>query len=142
MLYWECRRRLKSLQEFLALVRIYFSHIVYTRPTQRQHEYEEAREARKEIIARRGDVAHWCALIGHSMIVAYDPYPLGGWTGKLHLLQDIFELRQFRIPNAKAIDALERVIGDYERLKRHLFWQMFNPLSWLKYVVRRARGGA
>lgn len=136
MLYWECKRRLQTLEEFHSLVVRYFSTVAYASGSRRAYQTEESSEARRKINDLMQDVGSSCNLIGQPMTVQYVPSPLvGGFQGPLSLLSSLFELREYHIPNSKVIDGLERVIGTYRRKKKHLYWQMFNPLFWLRVLL-------
>jgi len=69
------------------------------------------------------------------MTVAYSPSPLiGGFSGNVNLLANIFDLRQFHIPPSKLIDGLDRAIGDYEREEQRLYRRIFNPFFWIGWL--------
>lgn len=132
MLYWECKRRLTELREFRSLVVTYFSNRSFARPLNTIHENETAHKARNEISLRMNEAIRSCLLIGESLSVFYSPPPVrGGPSGTLNLVQNMFEVHNFRIPAARVIDSLDRAIGDYERLQNDLSRSRWNPFYWL-----------
>jgi hypothetical protein len=137
VLYWECKRRLRALEEFRSLVVRYFDTVAYVAGHgDRIQQTEESRKVRRKINDLMQDVGFSCNLIGQPLTVQYVPSPLvGGFQGNLSLLSNLFELREYHIPNSKVIDGLERVIGTYRRKTNYLYWQMFNPLFWLRVLL-------
>jgi hypothetical protein len=132
MLYWECKRRLHTLQAFRNLVVTYFQNTHFSNMG-RSIEQQEAAEARVQINLMAGDVLESCALIGHNMNMSYTPPPASGVsTGfTVNIVKALFQFDRLRIPSKVALDYLDRAIGDYERLKKKTFRQSFNPFYWL-----------
>jgi hypothetical protein len=129
VLYWECKRRLAELEEFRGLVDQYFSNLSYGRSS-RSYQNEESFEARPKINLLLQRIGDSCSRAAQPMIVNYSDH-LTGYQTPLNLLHEIFNLRDYRISNSRIIDCLDRTIGTYQRLKRRLYLQMFNPLFWL-----------
>lgn len=135
MLYWECKRRLKSLREFRQLVADYFSNIEF-HGFYDPEENGVAQRARTEINYHMGDILYSCNLIGLTCDIYYSPPPaVGGVAGPLNLISNIFQLWRFQIPAQQVFDCLDNAIGRYERHKRWLYRQMFNPMFWIKWLL-------
>lgn len=134
MLYWECKRRLTDLHTFRGLVARYFGSVNYSRRA--THQTETSEEAREKINLLMAEIEISCILIRQPTIVSYFD-PRSGYEAKLSILQNIFELRQYYIENARVVDSLDRAIGEYERLQHHLYRQMFNPVFWLSLVLAK-----
>src|SRR5438105_895264 len=131
MLYWESKRRLRSLRNFRQLVTTYFDNTHFSNMG-RPVEQEEALKARKEINLMAGEVLESCARIGHTMSMDYTPPPLTGLPGfRINVVNSLFEFDRLRIPRKVMLDYLDRAIGDYERLSKKAFRQAFNPFYWL-----------
>jgi hypothetical protein len=135
MLYWECKRRLQRLERFRALAGEYFSNISRhfgAAPT----ENDRSRAARVEMNLLMSEVTESAFLIGIPTTVHYiPPTRMGGLSGPLDILVNIFELWQFEIGNRQARDIIDRAIGAYQRERRHLLRQLFNPLFWIKWLL-------
>jgi len=141
VLYWECKRRLSELEEFRRLVVEYFTSIGYGPGARRGYQTEESHEARNKINLMLHRVGDSCIRVGQPMIVSYFPAPaIGGFQGNLNLLLELFNLRDYQIPNSRITDSLDRTIGTYQRRTRWLCWQMFNPFFWLYWVIEKVMG--
>lgn len=131
MLYWECDRRLKELKAFRQLVKAYFANTPFTNMG-RPLEQPEASAARQQINLGAGRAIESCALVGHQLALNYTPPPMTGLAGfNINVIKSLFEFDRLRIPRKVAFDYFDRAIGDYERLKKKLLRQSFNPLFWL-----------
>ena len=138
MLYWECKRRLKDLQHFRELLAGYFGSLAEANwpASIRDRETSESERLRREINLRLKDAIVCCELVGEPATVLYSPPPaLGGFQGRLNLLREVFNLQDYHIGTDRIFDSLDRAIGEYERRKRRLHRQMFNPLFWLKLAL-------
>jgi hypothetical protein len=116
--YWECGRRLTRLNKFHELLTLYFQHLPL--PPQ------QLSQARSKINILMGDTHTSCELMGHH------------WTaqnGQGDLLVNTFNLSNLGIPHMMLIDALERTVGEYERQRRRLLWQLFNPFHWFDELL-------
>jgi hypothetical protein len=132
MFYWECKRRLNTLQAFRKLVETYFQNTQFTNMG-RPIEQQEAADARVQINHMAGDVLESCALVGHSMSLSYTPPPMTGilTPHTVNIIRGLFQFDRLRIPRKVAFDYLDQAIGDYERLKKKTLRQSFNPFYWL-----------
>ena len=139
MLYWECERRLKDLQHFRELLAGYFASLAEANwPARtRDRETSESERLRNEINLRLTDALLCCELVGEPTNVFYSPPPAfgGGFQGRLNLLREVFNLQDYQIGPDRIFDSLDRSIGEYERRKRRLYRQMFNPFFWLKLAL-------
>lgn len=100
--------------------------------TGRRIETEESRPVRDLINLEMGQTITSCDLIGHSLSIIYIPPPmLRRPASHINLVADIFQLNQLRIPLSKVVDALDRAIGDYDRMSKKLYRQLFNPFYWV-----------
>ncbi len=127
VLYWESKQRLRKLKVFRELVHTYFldsqaSHFAL-------HEGEQARLLRPQINLMLNDILRSMRFVGETGMFS------GGRFGKANALTNIFQLYQLRIPRKSILDCLDRAIGEYERLQKRLFRQLFNPLYWLGLIV-------
>lgn len=99
---------------------------------------EESRTIRDQINLSMRDALESCQQIGESMTVVYTNR---GYQAPLNLLRELLDLRNaYHISPAKALDGLDRAIGEYERRKQRLYWQMFNPLFWLQLLLGKIIG--
>ena len=130
MLYWECRRRLQGLREFRRLVAEYCRNTGFDSRGLR-HENAEARMLRSRINADLPEIMRSASLIGHSMCLTYGNRAQG-FAGEINLLTNLFNLDRQRIPVSKAFDAMDRAIGDYERLRNNLRRRSWNPFYWIR----------
>lgn len=136
MLYWACKRRLDELRAFRELVRIYFANTHFTNMG-KPIEQQAASVARQQINLDAGRAIESCTLIGHQMVLNYTPPPASGLSGfNVNVIKELFQFDRLRIPRSVAFDFFDRAIGDYERLRRKLLRQSFNPLFWLWLVFR------
>jgi hypothetical protein len=126
MLYWECGHRLKRLKEFRALLDLYFETRGHMEGLNLPFETEQSSEARSKINEHMGDIRASCNLIGHRWIAQ---------PGQIDMLVNTFNLQAIYVEPRALIDSVERTIGDYERLRHDLFWQLFNPFYWLGKLV-------
>ena len=132
MLYWECARRLKELREFRHLATTYYQNRQLVRISG-IHENDIAVRTRRDINLRMAEVIRSCLLVGHSLSVSYSALRTReGVVGQLNLVQNMFDLHTYRIPRGRVFDSLDRAIGDYERLERHLHRNIFNPFYWVQ----------
>lgn len=84
------------------------------------------------------DALESCQKVGESMTVLYT---FRGYQSPLNLLRELFDLRNdYHISPAKALDGLDRAIGEYERRRHRLYWEMFNPLFWLRLLLVKIIG--
>ena len=68
-------------------------------------------------------------------------YTYGDYQSPLNLLREFFDLRDdYHVSPAKVTDGLDRAIGEYARRKHRLYWQMFNPLFWLRLLLVKIIG--
>jgi hypothetical protein len=127
VLYWECKRRLRQLKVFRELVVSYF------RDSQEKvlalYEGDKARLLRPQINLRLNQTLQSMHAVGESATFTGERF------GRVDALTNMFQLRQLRIPRQAVLDSLDRTIGEYERMQRHLFRQLFNPLYWLGLMV-------
>jgi hypothetical protein len=132
MLYWESKHRLSELLEFRELVVTYFRHRTIPH-FDTVCEDDTARRARDELNLRMNAAIRSCFRIGESLTVFYSPPPaIGGFTGDLNLIRNMFDLHSYHIPPARIVDALDRAIGDYKRLQCDLYRSLWNPFYWLR----------
>jgi len=119
------------LREFRQLVHTYFSDTGLD-GVGRRHEAAAAREARGLVNLKMTEAVRSCGLIGHSLEMLYGPAPAqGGFTSHINVITNLFNLDRLRIPPAKALDLLDRAIGDYARMEAKLLRRSFNPFYWL-----------
>jgi hypothetical protein len=138
VLYWECKRRLQDLQDFRNLLASYFDSLskVTSGARTRKVETSESEQVRNAINLRLQDAVVCCELVGETVTVFYSPPPaLGGFQGRLNLLREVFNLREYHITPDRIFDSLDRAIGEYERRKRQLYRRMFSPFFWLKLAL-------
>jgi hypothetical protein len=135
VLYWECKRRLNELEEFRGLVDQYFNNLSYGRG-RRTYQNEESFDARQKINLTLQRIGDSCSRVGQPMVVNYSD-PRTGYQTRMNLLLEIFDLRNYQIPNSRIIDCLDRTIGTYQRRTRWLYWQMFNPFFWIYWLLEK-----
>jgi hypothetical protein len=135
MLYWECKRRLATLQQFRILAFDYFQNVRYL---SRQHALrgqasmnDKAQKARHEMNQLLNDVVLSVDLLGVAHVIRWTPPPMiGGYIQNVDIFGNIFGLSAFEIPSQSVFDCLDRAIGAYERHCHWLLRQCFNPLYW------------
>jgi hypothetical protein len=130
MLYWECKRRLRELREFRELIKEFFSNTTFdTRG--RRHALIDVSELRERINKALPEAVKSCYRVGQSVSVSYN-HPAYGISGNVNVLENLFALDRQQIPVNKAIDYLDRAIGEYERQLPRLRRQSWNPFYWLR----------
>jgi hypothetical protein len=98
-------------------------------------ENETARRARQEINLILPEVIRSFDLIGAVRTAYYSPPPaFGGYAGPFDFLANLFDFWRFQIDPQTVADLTDRAIGDYQRMMRKTFWQLFNPLFWVGLV--------
>jgi hypothetical protein len=99
---------------------------------------ETSRPIREQINLNMVGALQSCQKVGESMTVLYSHR---GYQCSINLLRELFDLRDaYHVAPAKVLDSLDRAIGAYEKRKHHLYWQMFNPLFWLRVILVKAIG--
>ncbi len=99
---------------------------------------DESHGIRDQINLRLRDALESCQQAGESMTVFYT---YGGYQSPLNLLREFFDLRNtYHISPSKVLDGLDRAIGEYQRRKNRLYWQMFNPFFWLYSLLVKVIG--
>jgi hypothetical protein len=133
VLYWECKRRLKNLRDFRGLVDNYIVSLGIRPGSDRTAQSDESHAIRTQINLNMSEALESCDLIGEITTVGYS---YQGYTTPLNLIRELFDLRNdYYVSPEKVTDVLDRAIGKYEQRKRHLYWQMFNPLFWLRLLL-------
>ena len=137
MLYWECKRRLTVLRQFRVLASDYFKNIQNAGwqsagvPPRMNEVSVNARGAMNLLMQ---DVLLSLNLIGVSASSTY-LNPMGGYSMNVHVIENIFDLWQFRMRPTMAFDTLDRAIGAYDQKCKRLFRQTFNPVYWLGLLI-------
>lgn len=99
-------------------------------------ENDTARQSRQRMNLILHEVVRSFDMIGAARTVYYSPPPaFGGYAGPLDLLANLFDLWRYRINPQTLADLIDRAIGDYQRMMRKAFWQLFNPLFWISLAL-------
>jgi hypothetical protein len=123
---------------FRGLVADYIQSLGLISSSRRTVQTDTSQAIRDQINLSLRDALESCQIVGESMMVNYS---YQGYRVPLNLLRELFDLRnEWHISPAKALDGLDRAIGEYERRKQRLYWQMFNPLFWLQMLLVRIIG--
>jgi hypothetical protein len=137
MLYWECKRRLALLVNFKRLGADYFANLSQPQFGSLQPlENQTTRQVRQQINLILHEVIASFDLIGAPRTAYYSPPPaFGGYAGPVDFLANLFDLWRFQIDPQTVADLVDRAIGDYQRLMRKTFRQLFNPLFWVNLAL-------
>ena len=127
--YWENKRRLSRLIEFQNYVVAYLK-IVKMNDT--RIENEKAKKCRREINLMNSEIHQ----IFHASsippkITWTPPTARGGYIQDVDVLDNLFILFQFSIPDNMVTDFLERSIGVYKTDQRNSIFRTLNPFWWI-----------
>jgi hypothetical protein len=129
---WENQRRLQFLESFRTDIVQYFSESIYNWKVEARIEEDGAKEAKVRINKKMQEVRAIVRASGVSPVITYTPPPvIGGYIQKVDLMQNVFNLHQFQIPDDELIGFLDRAIGVYESNRRPAFWRTINPFWWV-----------
>ena len=95
-------------------------------------EEEPAKDAKVRINRALHRVVTAIDAVGLPRVVIYTPAPaVGGYQQHVDLLDNLFILHQFQIPQGRVIELIDRAIGIYENDKCSAILRSINPLWWL-----------
>jgi len=135
ILVWENNRRLSKLLEFRNLVVDYFHNSHPEWMADSRIEERAARVARVKINRVMGETHDIILHSGIDPTLVWTPPPArGGYVMNVDLIQNIFNLCQFRIGPEGALDFVDRAIGVYESNHRSSLIRTFNPLFYVGLV--------
>jgi hypothetical protein len=133
---WENRRRIDFLIKFRNLVVNYFNNVTYEQWGLGVVENEEAKKARTEINMSLHKAHFTTIAAGVNPSVFYTPPPaIGGITGDINVLLNIFHLHYYTINPQEALDIIDRAIGTYEDDRINSIIRIFNPFFWLDLLL-------
>jgi len=133
---WENQRRLNELLEFRELALKYFNNSRAEWMANERIEEEEAKIARVDINRIMDEVHDIILYSGIDPSLRWSPPPaVGGYIQNVNIIQNIFHIHRFRIPENNVLDFIDRAIGIYESNKSRALVNTFNPLFYLSIVV-------
>lgn len=134
--------RLKLLNKFRDLVRIYFDNSTLNMIDGSHAETQEAQEARASINLIMNSAYQIIRLADIKTSTASTPlFSAGGKSQNIDLILNIFNLGRNNIPPDAAIDYIERAIDVYKSNKLNSFMRTVNPFYWMTVFLARITGG-
>lgn len=123
--------------EFRQLLTSYRENIQYEYVGRDPRENAVARETRPKINQRVAEVRQSLLVAGLRPIAFIGPPPaVGGVAGNLDILENIFQLHNYRISLKFVIDMIDRGIGYYEATFRSSIIATASPVFWIKKLLQ------
>lgn len=134
--YWENKNRLNDLIEFRNMVIEYFNNIKYTDFGFEIIENPKAREIRTKINLMINRIHKIILSSGINPSIFYSPPPaIGGISGSIDLIYNMFYLHQYKIKPDNIIDIIDRSIGIYIDNTINSLIRTINPFYWLGLLI-------
>lgn len=134
---WENRRRLRELYAFHGNIIKYFNCQRGLSSATRKSEPEEKEEYRRQInlsLIEARDITRASRV--SDAVVWSPPRAIGGEIRRIGLLDDLFYLDQYLIPDKSVVDMLEQSIGVYAADQKNACWRTFNPGWWIFRLLK------
>ena len=129
---WKNRRCAADLQQFRSDLENYIDQSSYHWMAEAVIEEEPAKDVRVKMNRALHCVVTAIDAAGLPRIVVYTPDPrIGGDQQLVDVLDNLFILHQFRLPQGRVIELIDRAIGIYENDKWPAILRSINPLWWL-----------
>ena len=129
--YWKNRRSTAELQQFRLDLEGYIDHSSYHWQADDVIEEEQAKVLKVRMNRALHRVINAIDHAGLTSIVIYTPPPsVGGYQQHVDLLDNIFILHQFKIPQGRVIELIDRAIGIYEDDRWPALLRSINPIWW------------
>lgn len=134
---FECQKRIDKLTEFRSLVVSYFSNLKLDYsgdpvPT------DEQMKIRSKINFVLKEMNLTIMASGVNPVIQYSPPPMiGGYIQNINIIQNIFNLTQYRIPPVIVVDKIEESLGVYENERTASLIRTINPFYWTSKVIKR-----
>lgn len=134
--FWENKKRTKTLNYFLTLIRQYNKNITFSDYNYEPSENEKAKQYRSEI----NNILERCDEIilstnRHSILTVFDAPIAGNRQYSVSVIYDFFNLWRFRVDEKTAYDIIERVIGILKGDYAKSLVRTFNPLFWIGLIL-------
>lgn len=151
--YFECTRRIERLKKFQDLIRHkerYAGHLEFARPLEEligKHENVLAPLVLDREINRLIPIVHSYLLaiglgLALTLRIPVEDYNDSGQLihrmteRKLDLIRSYFDLPHSQYTYEKIMGLLDQGIGFYEARSQRAFWELFNPLIWLAWILK------
>lgn len=136
MFIWENIKRTNELISFRNLVTKYFNNAPCHWMADGRVENDEAVESRRQINLVIDKICQFVSEAGIPTTIYYSPPPaIGGLSGDIDLLANIFNLHKFQISKDTLSDKIERAIGVYQNDKTKAWIRTLNPLFWIYLIL-------
>lgn len=99
---------------------------------------EAAQKARSELNRLAMAVDESLEQVGCAVFIAAPPPAVGGPFVQVHIARELFNVyvrKVLGVGPKQILDMLEQGIGEYERIARRAFLNLFNPFWWLKEIL-------
>lgn len=136
---WENLRRINLLLEFRNLIVEYFNKVKFPGILDYDIEPRESVDLQKIRSKINNMLTETHSIVVASSIapiIYYSPPPaIGGMSGHIDLINNVFHLHRFEVDTRDVIDIIERSVGIYEKDKNKALCRTINPFYWAVLII-------